>query len=139
MVGFLAELGAHVFNLLEDGFHGHFDGHQPRQVVLQERAKQAEKILVELGGWAAVTRLSQRRRNLLEELADEIVAGDCPRPHVIDADVMDEEAPARIASGAIAALGVEVTDISRALRVQFPQFPPDGVVISSVRARSHTW
>lgn len=30
----------------------------------QERAKQAEKILVELGGWAAVTRLSQRRRNL---------------------------------------------------------------------------
>lgn len=30
----------------------------------QERAKRAEKILIELGGWAAVTRLSQRRRNL---------------------------------------------------------------------------
>jgi HEAT repeats len=30
----------------------------------QARAKLAEKILIDLGGWAAVTRLSQRRRNL---------------------------------------------------------------------------
>ena len=33
-------------------------------------------------------------------------------------------------------LGVEVTDISRSLRLQFPQLPPDGVIVSSVRARS---
>jgi HEAT repeat protein len=47
----------------------------------QVRAKQAEKILVELGGWAAITRLSQRRRNLdkLQELlkdSGKIVTGN---------------------------------------------------------------
>jgi 3-oxoacyl-[acyl-carrier protein] reductase len=50
-----------------------------------------------------------RRRNLLEELADEIVAADGPRPSVIEADVMGDDAPARIAGEAVRTLGkVEV-------------------------------
>jgi 3-oxoacyl-[acyl-carrier protein] reductase len=46
-----------------------------------------------------------RRVELLEELADEIVAADCPRPIVIQQDVMEDGSPARVAAEALSALG----------------------------------
>jgi 3-oxoacyl-[acyl-carrier protein] reductase len=46
-----------------------------------------------------------RRVELLEELADEIVAADGYRPVVIQQDVMEEGSPARVAAEALAALG----------------------------------
>jgi len=67
-----------------------------------------------------------RRRKLLEQLADEIAAADCPRPAVIEADVLHEDAPARIALEALAALGrveilVNCAGGSRPLPVDAPE------------------
>ena len=51
------------------------------------------------------TAIVARRGALLEELADEIVKAQGPRPAVVVADLMAEGAPARIREAAIKALG----------------------------------
>jgi 3-oxoacyl-[acyl-carrier protein] reductase len=48
--------------------------------------------------------ITARRRNLLEQLAQKIVAGGGPAPHIEEIDIMQEGAPARLAHAAIAAL-----------------------------------
>lgn len=85
-----------------------------------------------------------RRRNLLEELADEIVAADCPRPHVIDADVLDEGSPARIASESLAALGkveilINCAGGSRPLPIDAPEEPwYEAMTLNFTRVRQVT-
>jgi 3-oxoacyl-[acyl-carrier protein] reductase len=49
--------------------------------------------------------IAARRRNLLEELAQRIAAAGAPNPHIVQIDIMEEGAPARLARAAIAALG----------------------------------
>ena len=51
------------------------------------------------------TCIAARRRNLLDELAQKIVAAGGPKPHIIEIDVMEEGAPGRLARAAISALG----------------------------------
>lgn len=72
------------------------------------------------------TAIVARRRDRLEELASDIAAADNPRPAIIEADVMEEDAPARISSEAIAALGrvdilVNCAGGSRPLPVDAPE------------------
>jgi 3-oxoacyl-[acyl-carrier protein] reductase len=49
--------------------------------------------------------VAARRRNLLEALADEIVAAGGARPAIIEVDVMEDGAPRRLADSAAKALG----------------------------------
>ena len=49
--------------------------------------------------------IAARRRNLLDALAEEIVAADGTRPAIIEIDVMPEGAPKRLADAARQALG----------------------------------
>ena len=49
--------------------------------------------------------IAARRRNLLDALADEIVASGGIRPAIIEVDVMVEGAPGRLAAAASEALG----------------------------------
>jgi len=49
--------------------------------------------------------LVARRKERLEELADELVAAGCERPVVIRADLFEDEAPGRVLDEARAALG----------------------------------
>jgi 3-oxoacyl-[acyl-carrier protein] reductase len=58
-----------------------------------------------LAGEGVRTAIVARRRNLLEELAEEIVQAQGPRPAILAFDLMEEGAPQRIAAAATAALG----------------------------------
>jgi 3-oxoacyl-[acyl-carrier protein] reductase len=58
-----------------------------------------------LGAEGVRLALAARRRNLLEEVAGEIVAKGGVRPVVIECDFMQEEAPATIAKAALDGLG----------------------------------
>jgi len=49
--------------------------------------------------------IAARRRNLLEELAEKIAAAGARNPHIMQIDIMEEDAPARLARAAISALG----------------------------------
>jgi 3-oxoacyl-[acyl-carrier protein] reductase len=49
--------------------------------------------------------ITARRDHLLEELAAEIVAAGGPRPHISPVDIMQDDAPARLAHEARAGLG----------------------------------
>src|SRR5436305_14325042 len=49
--------------------------------------------------------IAARRRNLLEELASEIVSTGAAKPAILEIDVMPEGAPARLARAAREALG----------------------------------
>lgn len=49
--------------------------------------------------------ITARRRELLDELAAEIVAAGGKKPHVVALDIMAEDGPARLASEALAGLG----------------------------------
>ncbi|MPZ45599.1 MAG: SDR family oxidoreductase [Betaproteobacteria bacterium] len=49
--------------------------------------------------------ITARREQLLRELAGEIVALGGPAPHVVVADIMDSDAPQRVAKEALAGLG----------------------------------
>jgi 3-oxoacyl-[acyl-carrier protein] reductase len=49
--------------------------------------------------------IAARRRNLLEQLAERIAAAGAPPPHIVQIDIMEEGAPARLARAALAALG----------------------------------
>jgi 3-oxoacyl-[acyl-carrier protein] reductase len=51
------------------------------------------------------TCIAARRRNLLDELAQKIIAAGGPKPHIEEIDIMEESAPDRLARAAIAALG----------------------------------
>ena len=58
-----------------------------------------------LAAEGATIAIAARRRNLLEELANEIVAGGGSNPAIIEADVMPDGAPKRLAAAAQNALG----------------------------------
>jgi 3-oxoacyl-[acyl-carrier protein] reductase len=58
-----------------------------------------------LGAEGVRLAITARRRERLEELAAEIERTGGPRPAIIECDFMREDAPARIADGALAALG----------------------------------
>ena len=58
-----------------------------------------------LAAEGATIAIAARRRNLLETLADEIVAAGGARPALIEVDVMPEGAPAKLAQAALEALG----------------------------------
>lgn len=49
--------------------------------------------------------ITARRGQLLEKLADEIVAAGGPRPHVAVVDIMEQDSPQRLAQAALAGLG----------------------------------
>jgi 3-oxoacyl-[acyl-carrier protein] reductase len=49
--------------------------------------------------------ITARRGQLLRELADEIAAAGAPRPHIEIVDIMEADAPQRLAQGALAGLG----------------------------------
>lgn len=49
--------------------------------------------------------ITARREPLLKELANEIVAGGGPEPRIAVVDIMDEDAPQRLAREALASLG----------------------------------
>jgi 3-oxoacyl-[acyl-carrier protein] reductase len=49
--------------------------------------------------------VAARRRNLLEELSREITAAGQPTPEIVEADIMPEDAPARLARAALDVLG----------------------------------
>jgi 3-oxoacyl-[acyl-carrier protein] reductase len=49
--------------------------------------------------------ITARRRELLDQLRDEIIAARGPEPSVITADIMDEDAPPSLAKAAFDALG----------------------------------
>jgi 3-oxoacyl-[acyl-carrier protein] reductase len=51
------------------------------------------------------TCITARRRNLLEELSAQIVAAGGPAPAIVEADIMEEGAPSRLARAAEEALG----------------------------------
>jgi len=58
-----------------------------------------------LGAEGVRLAVTARRRAQLEELAGEIEHAGGPRPAIVECDFMREDAPARIADGALAALG----------------------------------
>jgi 3-oxoacyl-[acyl-carrier protein] reductase len=58
-----------------------------------------------LGAEGVRLAIAARRRERLEEVADDIVARGGPRPVVIEQDFMQEDAPHRIAEAALAGLG----------------------------------
>jgi 3-oxoacyl-[acyl-carrier protein] reductase len=58
-----------------------------------------------LGAEGVRLAITARRRERLEEVADDIVARGGPRPVVIEQDFMSEDAPHRIAERALAGLG----------------------------------
>ena len=62
-------------------------------------------IALALGAEGVRLALAARRRNLLEEVAGEIVAKGGVRPVVIECDFMQQEAPATIAKAALDGLG----------------------------------
>jgi 3-oxoacyl-[acyl-carrier protein] reductase len=62
-------------------------------------------IAVALAAEGVKVAMAARRRALLEEVANEIVTGGGTRPVIIECDFMLDEAPASIASAAIAGLG----------------------------------
>ncbi len=62
-------------------------------------------IALALGAEGVRLALAARRRNLLEEVAGEIVANGGARPVVIECDFMQPEAPAAIAKAALDGLG----------------------------------
>lgn len=49
--------------------------------------------------------IAARRKHLLEQAADEIVAAGGKRPHVVAVDLMEEDGPARLVQEAIAKMG----------------------------------
>ena len=49
--------------------------------------------------------IAARRQELLEQLAEEIVAAGGRRPHVVPADLLQEDAPAKLAQEALARMG----------------------------------
>ena len=62
-------------------------------------------IALALGREGARVAITARRKDLLEELADAIVAASGPRPVVITCDLLDADAPKRISSAALQTLG----------------------------------
>jgi 3-oxoacyl-[acyl-carrier protein] reductase len=58
-----------------------------------------------LGAEGVRLAVTARRRERLEELAGEIERAGGPRPAIVECDFMREDAPQRIAEGALAALG----------------------------------
>jgi 3-oxoacyl-[acyl-carrier protein] reductase len=58
-----------------------------------------------LGAEGVRLAITARRRERLEELAAEIERAGGPRPAIVECDFMREDAPQRIAEGALAALG----------------------------------
>ena len=62
-------------------------------------------IAVALGAEGVRLALTARRGNLLEEVAAEIAAKGGPKPHLIIQDIMAEDAPEKITSSALKALG----------------------------------
>jgi 3-oxoacyl-[acyl-carrier protein] reductase len=62
-------------------------------------------IALALGAEGVRLALAARRRNLLEEVADEITTSGGARPVVIECDFMQKEAPAAIARAALDGLG----------------------------------
>ncbi len=70
--------------------------------------------------------IAARRRNLLDEVAKDIVAAGNPAPHVIEVDVLEEGAPQRLADNALGALGkveilINCAGGSRSLPVDAPE------------------
>jgi 3-oxoacyl-[acyl-carrier protein] reductase len=62
-------------------------------------------IALALGAEGVRLAIAARRRQLLEEVAEEIAARGGPRPAVIAADLMHQDAPASVAAAALDALG----------------------------------
>ena len=62
-------------------------------------------IALALGAEGARLALAARRRPLLEEVAQEIIARGGPGPVIVECDLMQEDAAERIASSALEALG----------------------------------
>jgi len=58
-----------------------------------------------LGAEGVTICITARRRPLLDELASEIVAGGGARPHISVVDIMENDAPQRLARDAVAGLG----------------------------------
>lgn len=83
-------------------------------------------IAIALGAEGVRLALTARRRDKLDEVAKEIVAKGGPAPVIVEQDFMSDEAPAKIASGALAGLGA--VDIlinnaggSRAFKLHTPE------------------
>jgi 3-oxoacyl-[acyl-carrier protein] reductase len=49
--------------------------------------------------------ITSRRAELLESLAQQITSDDGPQPHIVTIDIMEEDAPQRLAAEAVDALG----------------------------------
>jgi 3-oxoacyl-[acyl-carrier protein] reductase len=62
-------------------------------------------IALALGAEGVRLAIVARRQKLLEEVAEELTAGEAAEPVVIEQDLMREEAPAEIADAALAGLG----------------------------------
>ena len=72
------------------------------------------------------TCIAARRRELLEQLAKEIVAAGGPAPHIATVDIMQEGAPQKLAQEALAALGeinrlINCAGGSRSLPIDAPE------------------
>jgi 3-oxoacyl-[acyl-carrier protein] reductase len=62
-------------------------------------------IAIALAAEGVAVCITARRLELLESLATEIVATGARQPHIVAADIMDEDAPQRVAATALQALG----------------------------------
>ncbi len=88
--------------------------------------------------------ITARRRELLEQLRDEIIAARGPEPFVIAADIMDEDAPQRLAKAAFNAFGkidilINSAGGSRPLPIDAPEQQwEEGVTLNFTRVRQLT-
>jgi 3-oxoacyl-[acyl-carrier protein] reductase len=83
-------------------------------------------IALALGAEGVTLAVVARRTNLLHELADEIVAAGGTRPHIIVADIMDEDAVESLAKSALGHMGhveilVNCAGGSRPLPIDAPE------------------
>ena len=88
--------------------------------------------------------ITARRRELLDQLRDEIIAARGPQPDVITADIMGEDAPQRLAKAAFDALGkidilVNSAGGSRPLAIDAPEHEwTEGITLNFTRVRQLT-
>jgi 3-oxoacyl-[acyl-carrier protein] reductase len=88
--------------------------------------------------------ITARRRELLDQLRDEIIAAHGPEPSVITADIMDEDAPLSLAKAALDALGkidilINSAGGSRPLAIDAPEAQwSESITLNFTRVRQLT-